>query len=29
LSKPGGPADTYVKMIRHDIAALKAGMLKN
>ncbi len=29
LSKPGGEADTYVKMIRHDIAALKAGMLKN
>jgi zinc/manganese transport system substrate-binding protein len=29
LSKPGGPADTYVKMLRHDIAALKAGMLKN
>jgi zinc/manganese transport system substrate-binding protein len=29
LSKPGGVADTYVKMIRHDIGALKAGMLKN
>jgi zinc/manganese transport system substrate-binding protein len=29
LSKPGGEADTYVKMIRHDIAVLKAGMLKN
>jgi zinc/manganese transport system substrate-binding protein len=29
LSKPGGEADTYVKMIRHDISALKAGMLKN
>jgi zinc/manganese transport system substrate-binding protein len=29
LSKRGGVADTYVKMIRHDIAALKAGMLKN
>jgi zinc/manganese transport system substrate-binding protein len=29
LSKSGGVADTYVKMIRHDIAALKAGMLKN
>jgi zinc/manganese transport system substrate-binding protein len=29
LSKPGGVADTYVKMIRHDIVALKAGMLKN
>jgi zinc/manganese transport system substrate-binding protein len=29
LSKPGGSADTYVKMIRHDIEALKAGMLQN
>jgi zinc/manganese transport system substrate-binding protein len=29
LSKPGGPADTYVKMIRHDIEALKVGMLQN
>jgi zinc/manganese transport system substrate-binding protein len=29
LSSAGGPADTYIKMIRHDIAALKAGMLKN
>jgi zinc/manganese transport system substrate-binding protein len=29
LSKPGGVADTYIKMIRHDIAALKAGMQKN
>jgi zinc/manganese transport system substrate-binding protein len=29
LSKPGGPADTYIKMIRHDIEALKAGMLQN
>ena len=29
LSKRGGVADTYVKMLRHDIAALKAGMLKN
>jgi zinc/manganese transport system substrate-binding protein len=29
LSKPEGPADTYVKMIRHDIEALKAGMLQN
>jgi zinc/manganese transport system substrate-binding protein len=28
LSKPGGPAGTYVKMIRHDIEALKAGMLQ-
>jgi zinc/manganese transport system substrate-binding protein len=29
LSKPGGEADTYVKMFRHNIAALKAGMLRN
>jgi zinc/manganese transport system substrate-binding protein len=29
LSKPGGEADTYVKMLRHDVATLKAGMLKN
>jgi zinc/manganese transport system substrate-binding protein len=29
LSKPGSDADTYVKMIRHDITALKAGMLTN
>ena len=29
LSKPGGSAGTYVKMIRHDIEALKAGMLQN
>jgi len=29
LSKPGGEADSYVQMLRHDIATLKAGMLKN
>lgn len=29
LSPPGGAADTYLKMIRHDVATLKAGMLKN
>ena len=29
LSKPGGPASTYLDMIRHDIVTLKAGMLLN
>ena len=29
LSKLGEEADTYVKMLRHDVTALKAGMLKN
>jgi zinc/manganese transport system substrate-binding protein len=29
LSKPGGEADTYIRMLRYDIATLKAGMLKN
>jgi zinc/manganese transport system substrate-binding protein len=29
LSKPGGEADTYLKMGRHNIETLKAGMLKN
>jgi zinc/manganese transport system substrate-binding protein len=29
LSKPGGEADTYLKMARHNIATLKSGMLKN
>ncbi len=29
LSRPGGDADTYLKMLRHNIAALKAGMLRN
>lgn len=27
LSKSGGPADTYLKMFRHNVAALKAAML--
>jgi zinc/manganese transport system substrate-binding protein len=29
LSKPGGEADTYIKMIRHNISTIKAGLLKN
>jgi zinc/manganese transport system substrate-binding protein len=29
LSKPGGEADTYLKMMRHNIETLKAGMLEN
>jgi len=29
LSKPDGEAGTYIEMIRHDIATLKAGMLLN
>lgn len=29
LSRPGGEADTYIRMLRYDIATLKAGMLKN
>jgi zinc/manganese transport system substrate-binding protein len=29
LSKPGGEADTYLKMIRHNVSALKSAMLKN
>jgi zinc/manganese transport system substrate-binding protein len=29
LSKPRGDADTYLKMARHNIATLKAGMLTN
>lgn len=29
LSKPGDEADTYLKMLRHDVTALKAGMMKN
>lgn len=29
LSPPGGPADTYEKMFRHNVAALVAGMAKN
>ena len=29
LSKPGGPAPTYEAMMRHNVAALVAGMSKN
>jgi zinc/manganese transport system substrate-binding protein len=29
LSKPDGEASTYVKMLRHNVATLKTGMLKN
>jgi len=29
LSKPGGEADSYIKMIRHDVTTLIAGMMKN
>jgi len=29
LSKPGGEADSYVKMVRHDVTTLIAGMMKN
>ena len=29
LSPPGGEAATYVDMLRHDVATLKAGMLRN
>jgi zinc/manganese transport system substrate-binding protein len=29
LSKPGGPASTYEAMMRHNVTALVAGMLKN
>jgi zinc/manganese transport system substrate-binding protein len=29
LSRPGGEADTYLKMARHNIQTLKAGMLQN
>ena len=29
LSKPGGEADTYLKMLRHDVTTLVAGMMKN
>ena len=29
LSKPGEEADSYLKMLRHDVATLKAGMMKN
>lgn len=29
LSAPGGPADSYEKMFRHNVAALVAGMVRN
>jgi zinc/manganese transport system substrate-binding protein len=29
LSKPGGEADTYLKMVRHNVSSLKAAMVKN
>ena len=29
LSAPGGPAATYAAMMRHNVTALVAGMLKN
>ena len=29
LSPKGGEADSYLNMLRHDVAALKAGMLSN
>jgi ABC-type Zn uptake system ZnuABC Zn-binding protein ZnuA/ABC-type Mn2+/Zn2+ transport system permease subunit len=29
LSPAGGDADSYLKMLRHDVATLKAGMLSN
>jgi len=29
LSKPGEDADTYLKMLRHDVTTLKAGMMTN
>jgi zinc/manganese transport system substrate-binding protein len=29
LSKLGGNADTYLKMLRHNVSTLKAAMLKN
>jgi zinc/manganese transport system substrate-binding protein len=29
LSKPGGMADSYVKMFRHNVAVLREGMAKN
>jgi len=29
LSKPGDEADSYIAMLRHDVATIKAGMLKN
>jgi zinc/manganese transport system substrate-binding protein len=29
LSRPGGDADTYLRMLRHNVATLKAGLMKN
>jgi ABC-type Zn uptake system ZnuABC Zn-binding protein ZnuA len=29
LSPAGGEAPTYLAMLRHDVAVLKAGMLRN
>jgi ABC-type Zn uptake system ZnuABC Zn-binding protein ZnuA len=29
LSPPGGEADSYLKMLRHNVATLKSGMLSN
>ena len=29
LSRAGGEADSYIKMLRHDVTTLKAGMLAN
>jgi len=29
LSKAGGEADTYIAMLRHDVATIKTGLLKN
>jgi ABC-type Zn uptake system ZnuABC Zn-binding protein ZnuA len=29
LSSAGGEADSYIKMLRHDVSTLKAGMLSN
>lgn len=29
LSKAGGPADSYIKMFRYNVATMKAGMLRN
>jgi zinc/manganese transport system substrate-binding protein len=29
LSPPGGEADSYINMLRHDVVTLKAGMLRN
>jgi zinc/manganese transport system substrate-binding protein len=29
LSPAGGEADSYTKMLRHDVSMLKAGMLAN